>query len=92
MRSAEIEAREDTLRTLISISDDFDEADGYVEDHCVFCERISLGQIKEEKDSVKYKLIKELFNIGNLYDCGSEDDVSTNYEILLKALINTRWK
>jgi len=83
--------REDTLRTLISVSESIDEADGYIINHDETQYMYSDDSSKEIKEIIirkKYMLIQRIFGIGEMFACGSQkDEIEINYRTLLSTLI-----
>ena len=78
--------KKNTLRTLISVSDNVDEADGYVVNFDPA--RFSAPESVNEK----YDFVLELFGIGGMFATGNDvNDVEVNYKALLSTLIIQRW-
>ena len=82
------EEREDILRTLISVSVDVEEADGYVTDYSEDYRYPNKSDKTEEEIIIdKYNFVRKIFGIGERLAVPSEH--RTIEEIVYKALLST---
>ena len=90
--------REDILRTLISVSETVDEADGYIVNHDPKY-KILEGTEQTEIDEVtknKYDFTRNIFGIGEIFAVPSDEifdnEILVQYRALLSTLIIQRWR
>jgi len=79
-----MEIGDEVLKTMISLSDTEEEADGMIEE---FTQRRTYGE--------KLKFLLELFpNISILAGCDGENGnvTQTDYQAVLSAVINLKWR
>lgn len=87
------EEHEDILKTLITVCNTVEEADGYVQNFSPeFKDEIDQIEEKEEAFKKKYDLVLKIFGYGECLSAKKTDTFETLYRVFLGTRIIQKWK